>query len=47
MFPYDTTFDVGDLYMSVLILKHALLKRTDKEAPTIPIAFFFHDPKIS
>jgi len=38
---FDTTFNVGDFYLSVLALK---LPVFDK-APTIPIAFVIHDRK--
>ena len=35
---YDTTFQLGDFYVSVLSFKHVLFK----ENPVIPVAFMFH-----
>ena len=38
---YDTTFQVGDFYVSILSFKHVLFK----ENPVIPVAFMFHERK--
>ena len=38
---YDTTFQLGDFYVSVLSFKHVLFK----ENPVIPVAFMFHERK--
>ena len=38
---YDTTFQLGDFYISVLSFRHTLFK----EAPTIPVAFLLHERK--
>ena len=38
---YDTTFSLGDFYISVLSYRHTLFK----EAPTIPAAFLLHERK--
>ena len=39
---YDTTFQLGDFYVSVLSFKHVLFI---KENPVIPVAFMFHERK--
>lgn len=38
---YDTTFQLGDFYVSILCFRHALFK----EAPVIPAAFMIHERK--
>jgi hypothetical protein len=38
---YDTTFNLGDFYLSVLVLKLSAFK----ESPSIPAAFVVHDRK--
>ncbi len=38
---YDTTFQLGDFYVSTLCFKHTLFK----EAPVIPTAFLIHERK--
>lgn len=38
---YDTTFQLGDFYVSVLCFRHTLFK----EAPVIPTAFLLHERK--
>jgi len=38
---YDTTFNLGDFYLSVMVLKLSVFD----EVPTIPIAFVLHDRK--
>ena len=38
---YDTTFKLGDFYVSILLFKHALFA----EAPAIPAAFLMHERK--
>lgn len=38
---YDTTFNLGDFYLSVLALKLSVFD----EAPTIPVSFVIHDRK--
>ena len=38
---YDTTFKLGDFYMSVLCFRHVLFK----ESPVIPAAFLLHERK--
>ena len=38
---YDTTFQLGDFYVSVLSFRHTLFK----EAPVIPAAFMLHERK--
>lgn len=38
---YDTTFQLGDFYVSVLCFRHTLFK----EAPVIPAAFLIHERK--
>ena len=40
---YDTTFNLGDFYVSVIVFKHILFKET----PLIPLAFVIHDRKFS
>jgi hypothetical protein len=36
---YDTTFDLGDLFVSVLVYKHVMFQGGN----TIPVAFMIHD----
>jgi len=38
---YDTTFNLGDFYVSVLSFRHVLFK----ENPVIPAAFALHERK--
>ena len=38
---YDTTFQLGDFYLSVLSFRHVLFE----ECPTIPVGFVFHERK--
>ena len=38
---YDTTFQLGDFYVSILCFRHTLFK----EAPVIPAAFLIHERK--
>lgn len=38
---YDTTFNLGDFYLSVLTLKLSIFN----EAPSVPLAFMIHDRK--
>ena len=38
---YDTTFQLGDFYISILCFRHTLFK----EAPIIPAAFLLHERK--
>ena len=38
---YDTTFNVGDFFLSVLLIKHHLLK----SEPVVPVLYMFHDRK--
>lgn len=42
MATYDTTFNVGDFYLSVLLVKHHLLK----SEPVVPLVYMFHDRKL-
>lgn len=39
---YDTTFELGDFYLSTLTFRHTLFK----EAPVIPAAFLIHERKL-
>ena len=41
MISYDTTFNVGDFFLSVLLVKHHLLK----SEPVVPAIYMFHDRK--
>ena len=43
---YDTNFNLGDFYVSVLSFRHTIFK-TSKHgtSPTIPVAFMIHDRK--
>ena len=38
---YDTTFKLGDFYVSILVFRHAVFN----ESPVIPVAFLIHDRK--
>jgi hypothetical protein len=38
---YDTTFNIGDFYMSVFLLRHGLLE----QEPAVPLFYLFHDRK--
>ncbi|XP_060607618.1 uncharacterized protein LOC132759787 [Ruditapes philippinarum] len=38
---YDTTFNLGDFYVSTLVCQHPMFK----ERPTVPIAFMLHERK--
>ena len=42
VFSYDTTFNCGDYYLSVLVFRHPYIKGN----PCIPVAFMMHDRKI-
>ena len=39
---HDTTFQLGDFYVSTLAFRHTLFK----EAPVIPVAFLIHERKL-
>lgn len=39
---YDTTFNLGDFYVSPLVFRHVLFEST----PWIPLAFLIHDRKL-
>ena len=39
---YDTTFNMGDFYLSVLLYRHTEFN----ESPVIPLAFFVHERKL-
>ena len=39
---YDTTFQLGDFYISTLTFRHTLFE----EAPVIPVAFLLHERKL-
>lgn len=39
---YDTTFNLGDFYVSPLVFRHVLFENT----PWIPLAFLIHDRKL-
>ena len=39
---YDTTFQLGDFYVSTLAFRHTLFK----EAPVIPLALLIHERKL-
>ncbi len=41
LFSYDTTFEIGDFFVTPLLARHLLF---DNE-PAIPVAFMFHDSK--
>ena len=40
---YDTTFNLGDFYVSPLVFRHSIFDKS----PTIPVAFLIHDRKYS
>ena len=40
---YDTTFQLGDFYLSPLIIRHSLFN----ERPCIPAIFLFHERKLT
>ena len=40
-FSYDTTFNLGDFYLSVLVVKLS----TMREEPCVPVAFVLHERK--
>ena len=40
---YDTTFCIGDFYVSVLVFRHVLFNNS----PVIPLAFLIHDRKFA
>ena len=45
---YDTTFNIGDFYVSMLVVRHPLLENTSNLCtPAIPIAFLFHERKFT
>lgn len=39
---YDTTFQLGDIYVSVLLMHHTLFK----DAPVMPVCFLLHERKL-
>ena len=39
---YDTTFELGDIYASVLVMRHTLFRG----APVIPVCFLLHERKL-
>ena len=39
---YDTTFQLGDLYLSPVLFKHVLFE----SQPVIPAAFLIHERKL-
>ena len=41
IFSYDTTFNIGDYYVSLFVMKHPYFKSN----PVIPVAFLLHDRK--
>ena len=43
LFSYDTTFELGDIYISVLLMRHMLFNG----APVIPVAFLLHERKLA
>ncbi len=43
LFSYDTTFELGDIYVSVLLMRHVLFNG----APVIPVAFLLHERKLA
>lgn len=42
LYSYDTTFELGDFFLSPLLVRHPLFKND----PAFPVAFFFHDVKL-
>ena len=42
MLSYDTTFQLGDFYVSCLLFKNVLFEKT----PTMPLLFMFHEKKL-
>lgn len=42
LFSYDTTFELGDIYVSVLLMRHVLFCG----APVIPVGFLLHERKL-
>ena len=42
---YDTTFNVGDYYVSTLLFNHAMFNKGD--GPSIPIGFMVHERKLT
>ena len=42
LFSYDTTFELGDIYVSALLMRHVLFNG----APVIPVAFLLHERKL-
>ena len=41
LFSYDTTFKLGDTYVSALLMRHTLFKG----APIVPVCFLLHERK--
>ena len=41
LFTYDTTFEMGDFYVSALLIRHVIFHGP----PVIPVAFLLHDRK--
>lgn len=42
LFSYDTTFELGDIYVSALLMRHILFQG----APVIPVSFLLHERKL-
>ena len=42
LFSYDTTFELGDIYVSALLVRHVLFQG----APVIPVSFLLHERKL-
>ena len=42
LFSYDTTFELGDIYVSAFLMRHMLFMG----APVIPVAFLLHERKL-
>ena len=43
LFSYDATFELGDIYVSALLMRHVLFNG----APVIPVAFLLHERKLA
>ena len=42
LFSYDTTFELGDIYVSALLMRHILFQG----APVVPVSFLLHERKL-
>ena len=42
LFSYDTTFELGDIYVSAFLMRHVLFQG----APVIPVSFLLHERKL-